>query len=146
MARLLTGDILLGDILLAIFCWRYFFREPSSECAVYHWAAPRGILTSYRARCYVFMLSSLRIHSAFITIVFNFGKFILNRYINIVISYRKILIFHNFVWGRISLSSRGVARGKGESLPPPKPRKNLQRTKKSLRLREQWVSKSEENL
>jgi hypothetical protein len=25
--RLLTGEILLRDIMQAIFCWRYFFRE-----------------------------------------------------------------------------------------------------------------------
>ena len=30
LAILLTGDILLGDILLAIYCWRYFAGDISS--------------------------------------------------------------------------------------------------------------------
>ena len=35
LAILLTGDILLGDILLAIYCWRYFFRTPSKPLEFY---------------------------------------------------------------------------------------------------------------
>ena len=31
----LTGDILFGDIMLAIFCWRYLFRELSTMYRFY---------------------------------------------------------------------------------------------------------------
>ena len=46
------------------------------------------------------------------------------------------------LWSASIIHTSGVASGKGEASP----RKQLQRTKNSPHLRQQWVSKSKENL